>query len=304
VVDRKLQLAEPAVAGTSNPARAAVADGGVARNVAETLARLGVPAALVSRVGDDDAGRGLLDRLAAAGVDTAAVAVVPGGQTGEYVAVLGPDHDLVLGVAAMDLLDGIGPAEVDRAWPAAAAGPGWLFLDCNLPPATLEHGLRRARRTGVPVAVDAVSAPKVRRLPADLAGVTVLFCNRAEAAAWLAVHRDSPAAPAGPAELALRLRAAGAAGVVLTLGRAGLLVADRAGVHELPAVPVDPVDVTGAGDALAAGTLSGVLAGQPLLVAAATGTLVAALTVASAHTVRPDLSPRLVEQARHRLPAG
>lgn len=297
VVDRKLQLLEPAVAGTSNPARAAVADGGVARNVAETLARLGVPAALVSRVGDDAAGRALVGRLAASGVDTAAVDVVPGGQTGEYVAVLGPDHDLVLGVATMDLLDGIDPAAVDRGWPAGGPDSGWVFLDCNLPAGTLARGLERARQTGVPVAVDAVSTPKVRRLPADLTGVTVLFCNRAEAAAWLAAH---PAAhPAvEPATLAAGLRAAGAAGVVLTLGRDGLLVADGAGLHELPAVPARPVDVTGAGDALAAGTLGGLLAGQSLPVAAATGALVAALTVASVHTVRPDLSRQLVEQAR------
>ena len=49
VVDRKYHLLRPAVAGTSNPARAVTGFGGVARNVAETLARLGVAVSLVSR---------------------------------------------------------------------------------------------------------------------------------------------------------------------------------------------------------------------------------------------------------------
>jgi pseudouridine kinase len=298
VLDRKLHLIGPPVPGTSNPARASVADGGVARNVAETLARLGVPVSLVSRVGDDEAGRAIVARLAAVGVDTGAVTVVAGGQTGQYVAVLGPDHDLLLGAAAMDVLDGVGAADVDRGWPADASGSSWVFLDCNCPAPALAHGLARGRADGVPVAVDAVSAPKVPRLPADLAGVAVLFCNRAEARAWVARHGRRPDGDA--AALAARLRAAGAGGVVLTLGSAGLLVADANGPHEVPAVPATPADVTGAGDALVAGTLSALLAGQPLPAAAATGTLVAALTVESEHTVRPDLNPELVRRAATR----
>jgi sugar/nucleoside kinase (ribokinase family) len=55
------------------------------------------------------------------------------------------------------------------------------------------------------------------------------------------------------------------------------------------------VDETGAGDALVAGTPAGVPAGQSLAEAAAE-TEVAALPVDSEHTVRPNLSPQLVER--------
>ena len=99
VVDRKYTLTSHAVAATSNPAVATTSWGGVARNVAENLARLGVPVSLVSRVGDDAAGADLLRHTAAAGVDVSGVLV--GGTTAEYVAVLDPAGDLVLGVAAM-----------------------------------------------------------------------------------------------------------------------------------------------------------------------------------------------------------
>ena len=299
VRDRKLHLLGQPVPGTSNPARAAGADGGVARNVAEALGRLGVPVRLVSRVGDDGTGTALLERLAAAGVDTGPVRVVPGGLTGEYVALLDPAGDLLYGASAMALVDGIDAADLDRGWPEPAGS--WLFLDCNLAAGTLAHGLTRARGAGLPVAVDAVSTPKVRRLPADLTGIEVLFCNRDEAAAYLAGGGPARGGADGTdAALAAALRAAGAAGVVLTRGPGGVLVADRTGQHPVAALPAVTVDVTGAGDALVAGTLAGLLAGRSLPRAAELGAAAAALTVESEHTVRPDLSAALVEGAAGR----
>src|SRR3712207_8395449 len=44
-------------------------------------------------------------------------------RSAEYVAVLSPDGALHLGLAAMDVLDRIGTAEADRAWPR----DGWVF---------------------------------------------------------------------------------------------------------------------------------------------------------------------------------
>jgi pseudouridine kinase len=298
VRDRKLHLLGQGVPGTSNPARASIADGGVARNVAETLARLGVPARLVSRVGDDATGAELLARLAGAGVDTAPVRVMEGGLTGEYVALLDPLGELLYGASAMELVDRIDAADLDRGWPEPAGS--WLFLDCNLAAGTLAHGLARARAAGMPVAVDAVSTPKVSRLPADLTGIEVLFCNRDEATAYLAGIGTGPrsagsdASDASDAALAIALRTAGAAGVVLSRGPGGVLVADAAGQRPVAALPAATVDVTGAGDALVAGTLAALLAGQPLARAAETGTAAAALTVESEHTVRPDMSAALL----------
>ena len=268
------------VDGTSNPARGTSAPGGVARNVAENLARLGVAVRLVSRVGDDDAGRALKRRLTEAGADVGYVTATRGFDTAEYVAVLDPDGELVIGVAAMDVFAAISVSDVDRG---LADGAEWLFLDCNLPPALLEHGVAYGA-SGVRVAVDAVSTVKVTRLPGDLSGVDLLFCNADEARAYLT---DPPGAD--DAGVAARLLETGAGAVVLTRGAAGLVVADADGVREHEAVPADVVDVTGAGDALVAGTLAALLDGHDLDTAAAAGARLAALTVAVAETVRTDL---------------
>ena len=61
----------------------------------------------------------------------------------------------------------------------------------------------------------------------------------------------------------------------------------------LEAPGVDPVDVTGAGDAMLAAFCHRLLAGATLADAAAYGHEAAALTVASPHTVVPDLGERM-----------
>lgn len=277
VSDLKLHLRRPSVAGTSNPATAGSGFGGVARNVAENLAAL-LPGRvrLVSAVGDDEAGRALLTHAADRGIDVAGVRVRPGRTTARYVALLEPGGDLTIGAAAMDVLDDITAADVDAADPAGRTA---LFCDTNLAAGVLAHALERGR-AGRLVAVDAVSTAKVRKLPADLRGLALLCCNTDEAAAFLG-------AGGAPADLAAGLLAAGAANVVLTLGADGVVVAGPEGVGHRRAVPAAPVDVTGAGDALVAGTLAALIGGAPLAEAAGAGAERAARTVESPLSVLP-----------------
>ncbi|MFZ0159084.1 MAG: carbohydrate kinase family protein [Kineosporiaceae bacterium] len=304
VIDRKLKLNAPVVAGTSNPARAVTSFGGVARNVAETLARLGTEVALISRVGDDDAGRAVTAHLAGLGVDVRPVGVAWAGETAQYVALLDPDGELVVAAAAMDVLDGLAPDDLDLSWPGRGTrrdeAPTWLFADCNLPIDTLAHAVRRARAEGTRLAVDAVSTPKVGRLPRDLTGIDVLFCNDDEAYA-LAAHHGWPMT-GNVLDLAQLLHEHGARHVVLSRGPDGVVVADSEGTRLHAATAASVYDVTGAGDALVAGTLTLLVTGAGLDDAVLAGTLVAALTVESQYSVRPDLSAELVDAAAlHRL---
>ena len=111
---------------------------------------------------------------------------------------------------------------------------------------------------------------------------------------------DGPAEPGAEERLAVRLLDRGARHVVLTRGERGVLLADARGVRPVPAAPARPRDVTGAGDALVAGVLAGLLAGHDLDGAAAVGTLVAARTVESEHSVRPDLPAALIDPTAER----
>ena len=276
-VDRTYRLAGPLVPETSNPAGTSSGFGGVARNVAENLSLVGAEVDLLSRVGDDEGGGTLLRHLDALGVGRSGTAAVPGAATAEYVAVLTPGGDLALGLAAMQILDGLTPEALAREAERIAAAE-WLFADCNLPAASLLALARRRWGGAYRLAVDGVSVAKSARLPDDLAGVDLLFLNRDEAAAVAGRHgrRDRD-----PAVLAAALRAAGAGAVVVTLGSAGALAAAPEGTLRVPARPATVVDVTGAGDALIAATLASVAAGDMLAEAVRRGCAAAARAVAT-----------------------
>jgi pseudouridine kinase len=288
VIDRKLQALQPFRPGTSNPARATLGFGGVARNVAENLARLGAKVSFASCVGDDPAGSALVDHLAALGVDVGSVRTVRGAATAEYIALLQPDGSLHVAAADMAILDRIYGPLVDEAM-AAAHHADWLFADCNAPAEVLASLAAQARDSGIRLALDVISVPKAMRLPSDLTGVGCLFLNRDEAAALLGSREDAPAT------MAAALRARGAAAVVLTLGAEGCLADDGAGQIHVPAVSATVADVTGAGDAMIAATLLALGHGQPLAEAVHFGTIIAARTVASPLSVDDTLSPALVE---------
>ncbi|MFX8016156.1 PfkB family carbohydrate kinase, partial [Acinetobacter baumannii] len=76
-------------------------------NVAENLARLGLPVALVGAVGDDAGGRLLLEQAAQLGLDTDAVIRQRRQSSDSYTAVLDPDGRLALGLAAMPLVESL-----------------------------------------------------------------------------------------------------------------------------------------------------------------------------------------------------
>lgn len=288
MIDRKYHLVETLRAETSNPASSERSHGGVARNVAETLARLDISTSLISAVGDDEGGRGLTDALRSLGVDVGATVVSPTHNTAEYVALLQPDKSLAFGIADMGIFETLSIEKLERDLPLLISAD-WVFADCNLPQATLRALIAGAKAAGFKLAIDAVSVPKVTRLPDDLAGVETLFVNLDEAAGYLG-------SPGSPEILIRRLAACGAASVVLTMGENGLLVLEEGATHHWPAIATTILDVTGAGDSLIAGSLYGLLHGRSVTEASSLGNQVAKLTLETKDSVRQDLTPDMLKE--------
>ncbi len=292
-LDRKFRTLGTLQPATSNPVLGERAFGGVARNVCENLARLGIPAALATLVGDDENGRELVRNLAAAGADVRLVARKTDQRTAEYVAVLDADGNLTFGLADMAIFDAFEPADIEKLR-ADFAASRWVFADCNLPAPVLADLIQHARNATFNLAIDPVSVAKAARLPQDLKGIDLLVLNRDEAAAMLGGNEE-------PEHAAQALRRRGASSVILTDGANGLMAVDHAGAVHIPAQSVLVRDVTGAGDALIAAVLAGLIAGSALAEAATMGAHVAAMTVASNATVCDDLSSEALTRDR-RIP--
>ena len=293
-LDRRVFTSGPLRRGTSNPVVSTVRPGGVSRNVAEALARLGCDVALYSIVGDDSAGRRVMDGLQEAGVDTAGVRISREHPTAAYTAVLGPSGRLEFGLADMEIFE-----EADADWVRPLVAPLaerriW-FVDANLPAETLSV-LLDSTPAGALVLADPVSVAKSERLRAVLPKIDVLFPDRLEAGALSRtpdVLNDEEMAAA-----AERILEAGVGTVVVTLGSGGVLVADGTRSEAVPAIaPRGPLsDVTGSGDALIAGYIFGLstAAPDPLLLG-----LGAASLVLEAGGNMSELSPdRVLARAR------
>ena len=284
-IDRKLRTLGRLQMGTSNPSVQVEAFGGVARNVAENLARLGLPTQLISAVGDDAAGSALLAQAASVGLSVRDTWVAPGAATGSYTAVLDESGQMVLGLAAMPLTDQLTPQFLECS-SAGRARARLTVLDLNLPASSVAFLLKEAREHGRALVAVAVSEPKMDRLPPDLRGLQCLILNRGELRTVLPEAKDD-------AEAFALLHGRGVQQIVLTQG-AGGAICSQAGeaMRHLPASAVEVVDVTGAGDAFAAGVCAGLYRSpQALAAACKLGLRLAALTVQTTATVHPELSP-------------
>lgn len=279
-VDVKARSSAPVVPGTSNPGTVTRSPGGVGRNVAENLARLGTPTRLLAAVGDDPDGDELVRRTGEAGVDVTLLRRTDG-PTGTYLAVLDADGELVVAVSAMAATESLTGADVRRAASDVSAAD-LVVLDGNLPREALVTAWDLAVSAGVRVVLEPVSVPKAEAL-ADLVGpgrpLFVLTPNEAELAAL-----------GSPQELLDR----GVQTIWVRRGARGSTLVTAAGEVDVPPVPTDVVDVTGAGDASLGAFCHGVLTGADLPTAARMGSAAASLTIASPHTVRPDLDVRML----------
>lgn len=295
-IDVKARSAAPATSGTSNPGSASMRPGGVGRNIAENLARLGTRTHLVSVVGRDPLGETVMSQTAAAGVRLEHV-LRTDEATGTYTAVLDSDGELVVAVAAMTATERLGPEHVSAARDLIAAS-GMVVVDGNLRLDTLEHALNLAAMAEARTILEPVSIPKARALAPCLAAERPLYAvtpNRAELRALtnLPTGTDRQVLKA-----AASLHGRGVELVWVRLGDRGSLLS-RVGADPvtIPAVPTEVDDVTGAGDAALAAFCHALLAGEEPASAVIFGHAAAALTISSTYTVRPDLTERLVRSA-------
>ncbi|MFJ1467792.1 carbohydrate kinase [Massilia orientalis] len=289
-LDRKLRSTDTIALRTSNPASQSESFGGVARNIAENLARLGTTVALLTAIGADSSGAALLDHADSLGIDVRGALRLDGCCSGTYTAVLDRDGEMVVALADMALYDRMEPAFVD-ARQAQLAGAALVVADLNLPRDTVAALAHQARHNATPLVLVAVSEPKMARLPDDLSGVRLLILNAGELAARVGRPLVDDAALA---EAIRAVQAQGAQDLIVTRGARGVLVSVGAAIVDLPAPPVDVVDVTGAGDAFAAAVCWSLVqdAGtEDLVLACRRGLHLSALTLGVPETVHPGLGP-------------
>ena len=123
--------------GSSTPGTVSYSPGGVGRNIAENLARLGDDCYLIAPVGDDHSGRQLTELSSQAGIDTSQMVTIPGHATSSYLSLVDEQGEMQQAIADMAILDAFGPDYL-RKHLGLLARAELLVLDTNLKNSTLE----------------------------------------------------------------------------------------------------------------------------------------------------------------------
>jgi ribokinase len=212
------------------------AAGGKGANQAVAAARLGARVAMTGCVGNDQFGRDLVAGLQRDGVCCDAVQTVAH-PTGTALITIdaGGANTIVVISGANGACD---TALVDRAL-AGADGPGILLLQHEIPEDVNAHAIRAARKAGWFIVLNPAPARPVT--PTLLPLIDIIVPNETEAAA-LTGSDDAH-------EAVRHLVALGARAALITLGGAGALYCDAGGELHCPAVEVQAIDTTAAGDA-------------------------------------------------------
>lgn len=246
--------------------------GGKGANQAVACARLGADVVMIGRIGDDPAGHLLRGGLLDEGIDDRAVMSTPDCASGQAVILLTPDgqNRILLAAGANARLS---PADV-AAHAVAFEKAGLLICQLEVPQDTVAAAIGRAGASGLPVLLN--PAPARPLPPGMLARIDYLVPNETEAA-LLTGRPLSGVEDAFDAAQALRRQ--GARNVIVTLGGSGVAIADESGCRHFPALPVQVVDTTAAGDSFIGGLATGLIEGLSLDDAAHLGLRAASLSV-------------------------
>jgi ribokinase len=246
--------------------------GGKGANQAVMAARLGAQVSMVSRVGGDVFGEQTLRNYQDQGVDITHVRVDSQQPTG--VASIVVDDQAQNCILVIPGANGVlSPSDV-RAAATAIGGADVLLCQLEVPLETTLEAFRIARAAGVRTLLN--PAPAVP-LPEELLRLTDQCVPNETEAELLTGQSVSTLEQAAAAARSLLQR--GPQAIVVTLGDKGALIVNAHSSEHIPAVPVNAIDTTGAGDVFI-GSLAVLLAeGRPLPEAVRWANAVAALSV-------------------------
>lgn len=239
--------------------------GGEAMNVAVNVSHLGGTAALVARIGDDAFGLFLRHHLAVAGVETTYVRTtahmpttlsVVTRQTGapDFVVYRGADAGLLPGDMPLSLLQA-----------ASLVHTSAFALSREPARSSVSEFIEQAHAAGCLVSFDPNYHPRLWEIDASPLPVFERICPHVFVAK---PSLDDCVRLFGvgkaPETYASHFLDLGVQQVVLTMGAAGVLLANAEGFSYYPTPQVEVVDVTGAGDSFWSGLLLAALDGYAM----------------------------------------
>lgn len=259
---------------------------GNSSNAALCVAKLGLSAALVSSVGDDEDGAKILESLKSRDVATEYVSVHSGIPTNYYyILQYGPERTIL-----------VKHGPFPKVLPQFSESPQWLYFSASGDVEFQNQVGRYCKENSVRLAFQP-NTEQLKMSPETLKDVysatEVFFCNKEEAQGILKMPSELDAK-----KLMEGIRALGPKIVFVTDGPKGANVLDESGAFHIPMYPdpAPPVSRTGAGDTTASTTVAYIAKGMSPVDALMRGMINAAAGVQAIHCQLGILSTEQIEE--------
>jgi ribokinase len=253
--------------------------GGKGANQAVAAARSGGRVQFIACLGDDEPGASMLRQFSADQINTQGIVIDPSAATGTAVILVDAQGRNSIAVAPGANAQ-LSPAHLQQHAEAIRQAP-MVVLQLEVPSETVRCAIDMTAAASVPVLLN--YAPALPDAVSIQSRIDYLVVNETEAALLLGREDqqiDSIEDAAAAAEqLSRRVNSQRQATIILTLGRLGVVVHSKAFVGHIPALSVQAVDTTAAGDTFCGSLATALVQGQPIASAVRFASTAAALSV-------------------------
>lgn len=274
----------------SNPGRIEFCPGGVSRNIAENLARLGIKTELISAIGDDPNGSLILDSCRTCGIGSDYSLRVPNAVSSVYLAIMDNSRDMALALSDMTISDNISIEFLESRTQILENSASIVFDTC-LSIDVMDYILTQFNNK--PIYVDPVSVGKAKTIKNLTGKIHTLKMNKLEAEFLSDTEIEGTT---GLEKVSAWFLNIGVKRVFITLGKNGVYYRDSRTSGSYKPDEAVIKNTTGAGDAFMAGIIFGSLNdyNPEKILRFASGVSLAALS--GEDTVNPKISFKYIQQ--------
>ncbi len=279
-------LSQPAVMGGKHTGCGLLqSPGGIIKNTAEVLARMGEKVSLISAAGYDSFSQAAVNGCKDAGIDTQYIRLIEGGSVVTCIQVVQPNGDLVIMTGtAIDPNSQVTPEQVEQAHELINSA-GVLMLCPSLSNEVIDYLVDTYPH--IPLFADVGAAVNRDKFAPYLKHLHTFKVNLREAEAFLGSEIKNKQNLKQAAQYFL---SEGVQNIAITLGEGGAVYANRDHFAIYPAKPVkNVVNTAGAGDSFLAGLIFGHINGLDTDTTVEIASACARLNIQSMHTINPNI---------------
>ena len=274
----------------SNPGRVKVSCGGVSRNIAENMARVGANTKFISILGNDEKGKSILEHAKTKNLDMSESLVVEGASTPTYVAILDESGEMVSAIVDINVDQYLTEEFIDSKAPIIE-GAEYMFFDADNPN-MLEYIVKKYYGK-TKFVLDPVSAAKAEHVKHLLPYFHTVKPNRheAEVLCGFKIKSVEDVRKAGQYLLSL-----GVQHVFISLDADGVYycTSEEEGIVKPDRVEV--INVTGAGDSFIAGVGYAYLNQLSITETVKLAQTMSIITISHEETIHPNMNVEYVQE--------